>query len=235
MSGLCPPCHHTHISTLIPLNRVGSECQPMEFLFLFLLLLLLLRAAPEELGSNTFFNMYYIQTISGRSNTGSSGDGNAASNALLNSPLGMVFNDVKGVLIFSDSNNNKIRAIDDRGFISTVAGSGFLGWNGDATQEAREEGMDALLAHMFAPSDVAVDERDGTLYITDTGNNVIRMVSAGRIYTLGGNTTYGYAGNGSQPDNQTMFAEPRCVEATSKHHRLSISSPSIYYTIRCLF
>jgi hypothetical protein len=98
--------------------------------------------------------------------SGYAGDGGPARNALLFNPVDLAF-DTDGTLYFSDVYNHCIRAIDPAGTIHTVAGacgqSGFAG-DGDAAE----------LAQLKRPYGVSLHE--GTLYIADTGNNVIRSV-----------------------------------------------------------
>ena len=83
--------------------------------------------------------------------------------------------------------------------IDTLAGDGTGGYNGDD--------IAATSAELFAPEDVAVDSA-GDLYIADCNNNRIRVVAAttgtifgqsvtaGDIYTVAGNGTGGYSGDG---------------------------------------
>ncbi len=70
--------------------------------------------------------------------------------------------------------------------IYTVAGNGTLGYTGD--------NFSATSAELHGPYGVAVDSA-GNLYISDSGNNVIRMVSKGVITTVAGNGTPGYTGD----------------------------------------
>jgi DNA-binding beta-propeller fold protein YncE len=64
-----------------------------------------------------------------------------------------------------------IRRVNHEGIIATVAGigagTGAAGFSGD--------GEPAIRARLAAPAGVAVD-RDGNLYIADTGNNRVRRV-----------------------------------------------------------
>ena len=85
------------------------------------------------------------------------------------------------------------------GDIYTVAGTGTAGFSGD--------GGPATAAELDNPDGVAVD-RAGNLVIADTYNNRVRVVAAstgtfygqamtaGDIYTVAGNGTGGYAGDG---------------------------------------
>ena len=74
------------------------------------------------------------------------------------------------------------------GLLTTVAGTGGWGSGGD--------GGPALSASLAAPRGLALDPA-GNLYIADTGNNEIRMVTPdGIITTVAGNGTQGFSGDG---------------------------------------
>ncbi|MCP4699125.1 MAG: S8 family serine peptidase, partial [Gammaproteobacteria bacterium] len=91
------------------------------------------------------------------------------------------------VLYIADTNNHRIRKVDDNGIITTAAGNGSAGYGGD--------GGSAAIAKLNAPADVAVSDA-GDLYIADTMNHRIRKVDAnGIITTAAGNGTAGYGGN----------------------------------------
>lgn len=68
---------------------------------------------------------------------------------------------------------------EDLNYIRTLAGTSFLGYNGD--------GIDATKARLNYPTDLAVD-RLGNIYIADARNNRIRKltVSTGIITTIAG-------------------------------------------------
>ena len=75
-----------------------------------------------------------------------------------------------------------------QGIITTVAGSGQMGFSGD--------GGPATAASLSYPLGVAVDAA-GNLYIADHGNNRIRKVSpSGTISTVAGNGAGGFSGDG---------------------------------------
>ena len=118
---------------------------------------------------------------------GTSGDGAAATAALLNRPTGVAL-DGAGNLYIADWGNNRIRKVDSSGNISTVAGTGTWGFSGD--------GGPATEAQLREPLDVALDGA-GNLYIADTINQRIRKVdSSGVITTVAGSGTYGYVIHG---------------------------------------
>ena len=64
---------------------------------------------------------------------GYAGDGGPAVNAKIKTPFRMMF-DMKGNLYFSDRDNNRIRRIDTKGIITTVAGHSNIGWMQDGLE-----------------------------------------------------------------------------------------------------
>jgi trimeric autotransporter adhesin len=91
-----------------------------------------------------------------------------------------LFTDNSGNVFIADTANSVIREISaSTGIISTVAGNGFVGFSGD--------GGPATGAELFYPRDVAVDGI-GNIFIVDSGNCVIRKVTAstGIISTVAG-------------------------------------------------
>lgn len=133
-----------------------------------------------------------------------SGDGGLATNARLNSPVGLAV-DSRGNLYIADTANNRIRLVAANGVISTVAGNGLEGYSGDGGPGAN--------ASLYHPLGVAVDGA-GNLYIADTLNSRIRMVSTeGVISTLAGNGGVGYAGdNGPAAAAQLSFPTAVAVD-----------------------
>lgn len=129
---------------------------------------------------------YTIKTYAGNRTAGFAGDAGSPTSAELDSPLGLAF-DSSGNLYIADSVNQRIRKISG-GSITTVAGNGTGGYSGDKGT--------ATSAELLNPTAVALDS-SGNLYIADTGNHVIRMVSTGgTITTFAGDNTGGYSGDG---------------------------------------
>ncbi len=129
------------------------------------------------------------------------GDGGAATAALLNHPLGLAL-DANDNLYIADAGNNVIRKVSG-GIVTTVAGQvGTIGaYTGD--------GGPALGATLNAPSALAVDAA-GSLYISDTGNHVIRKVSGDSshvITTIVGSGVAGYSGDNGAA-NQARLSAP---------------------------
>jgi len=127
-----------------------------------------------------------INTVAGNGQIGALGDGGAATSAQLNFPTGLAVDSVGNIYI-ADLYNNEIRKVSG-GKITTVAGNGQMGFGGD--------GGPATSAQLNNPGGVAVDSQ-GNIFIADTGNNRVRMVSAsnGKITTIAGNGTLGYSGD----------------------------------------
>jgi streptogramin lyase len=120
-----------------------------------------------------------IESMAGTDQVGDSGDGGPARDARLNSPFGVVF-DVSGNLFVADTFNHRVRRIDSKtGLISTVAGQGRKGFEGD--------GNLATEALLNEPYGLAID-RDGDLFIADRLNHRIRRVDGrtGVIATIAG-------------------------------------------------
>lgn len=133
-----------------------------------------------------------ITTFAGDGTNGFAGDGGLAINANLNGNLGMTF-DASGNLYFADQNNHKIRKISTSGIITTVAGTGTLGYSGD--------GGPAINAQLNYPASVKLDAA-GNLYVADPNNKVIRKInSLGIINTVVGTGTPGYSGDGGLATN----------------------------------
>ncbi|MGQ9698380.1 MAG: NHL domain-containing protein, partial [Armatimonadota bacterium] len=107
-----------------------------------------------------------IETVAGTGTPGFSGDGGPAVQAQLREPRSVAVA-VDGSIFIADSGNHRIRKIGADGIITTVAGTGEKGLFGD--------GGPAVLAALDTPTDVSIG-RDGTLYIADSGNAVIRAV-----------------------------------------------------------
>jgi len=129
-----------------------------------------------------------ISTVAGNGTPGFGGDGGAATSAQLYTPVGVAV-DSAGNLYIADFGNGRIRKVSAGGTITTVAGNGNQGYSGD--------GGPAANAQLAEPQGVAVDAA-GNLYIADTGNSVVRLVSNGLISTFAGNGYAGFAGDGAK-------------------------------------
>jgi trimeric autotransporter adhesin len=161
-----------------------------------------------------------IYTVAGSGLAGFTGEGGVATTAKLDSPQDVAL-DGAGNLVIADGANNRIRVVAPRagtfygramtkGHIYTVAGNGTFGFSGD--------GGAATAAELRIPEDVVVDGA-GNLVIADSGNNRVRVVAAstgtsygqamtaGDIYTVAGNGTFGFSGD-SGPATAAELGNP---------------------------
>lgn len=138
--------------------------------------------------------------FAGTGEAGFSGDTQGpATGAKLYWPAGLAV-DREGNVYIADSVNNRIRKVDTRGIMTTVAGSGtHYGDSGD--------GGSPTNALLHSPFDVAV-AGDGTIYIADTGNNRVREVTtSGTITTVAGSGHPGFNGDGAAPETELAAPE----------------------------
>lgn len=123
-----------------------------------------------------------VSTVAGSGVKGYAGDGGPATKAQLNEPYEIRF-DTAGNMFFVEMRNHIVRRVDNKtGRISTVAGTGWLGFSGDNGP--------ATKAQLRMPHSIALDA-SGNLYICDIGNNRIRKVvlKSGIITTFSGTGT----------------------------------------------
>lgn len=119
-----------------------------------------------------------IATAAGNGYAWGVGDGLPATLAQLKSPAGLAL-DSAGSLYIADTGTARIRKVDPRGTISTVAGNGQTGFSGDGTL--------ATQTQLSSPGGVALDS-SGNLYIADTKNNRVRKaLPSGFLLTVAGN------------------------------------------------
>jgi sugar lactone lactonase YvrE len=118
-----------------------------------------------------------ITTVAGGGTPGTLGDGGPAGAAWLYLPHGVAVAP-DGALLIADGGNHRVRRVDAAGVITTVAGSGARGFDGD--------GGPAVAARLDGPWRVALAS-DGGLLIADRGNGRVRRVDpAGVIATVAG-------------------------------------------------
>jgi sugar lactone lactonase YvrE len=106
----------------------------------------------------------------------------AGTSAAFNTPSALALGP-DGNLYVADTGNNRIRKITPAGTVSTVAGNGTAGY---------VDGP-AATAEFNGPIGLAVSS-DGDIYVADTYNDVIRMITTeGQVTTIAGGGTPGYA------------------------------------------
>ena len=189
-----------------------------------------LRVRVIAKSSGTFYGqpmtIRHIYTVAGDGRRGFSGDTGPATSAELNSPRSVAV-DGAGNLVIADAGNNRVRVVAESsgtfygqamtaGHIYTVAGNGAQGFAGD--------GGPATSAELAYADTVAVDGA-GNLVIADSGNDRVRVVAdssgtfygqamtAGDIYTVAGNGTQGFAGDGGPATSAELaYAESASVD-----------------------
>lgn len=132
-----------------------------------------------------------ISTVAGGG--GSFGDGGPALSAQLAQPKGLALTPSGGYLI-GDPVQQRVREVSATGTITTAAGTGIAGSSGD--------GGLATAARLNGPHHIQYNAGDGYFLIADRLNSKIRKVTVadGKISTLTGDGTAGYAGDGGPPE-----------------------------------
>jgi hypothetical protein len=127
-----------------------------------------------------------ITRFAGTGTCGFTGNGGPAINAEISDADGVAV-DAAGNVYIGDSTNNVVRKVSPSGIISDFAGTGTQGYTGDHGP--------AAMAELYYPWGVRVD-RSGDVFISDSGNHVVREVNAaGTITTIAGNGTSGNTGD----------------------------------------
>ncbi|MEK7432270.1 MAG: hypothetical protein AABZ74_03985, partial [Cyanobacteriota bacterium] len=140
-----------------------------------------------------------ITTIAGNNYSVYSGDYGKATNAYLSSP--------RAIHIDKDNNfyileSHRIRKIDTKGIINTIAGNSSSGYTGD-------NGL-AIISRLYNPSEMIIDNT-GNIYISDSGNNRIRKIDVnGIITTIAGTGISGYSGDSGLAIN-AQFSYPSSI------------------------
>jgi uncharacterized protein (TIGR03437 family) len=174
-----------------------------------------------------------ISTVAGGAGNGYAGDGGPATSARLNCPTGVAV-DAQGNIYIADRDNHRIRRVSAAdGLITTFAGTGTRGSNGD--------NGDAVNAQLNTPFRVIFDKQ-GNLLIADTDNHRIRKVGTdGKITTLAGTGVLGAGGDGALATNAqlnapiglALDAEGNLFIADSDNHKIRrvVASSGIITTI----
>jgi sugar lactone lactonase YvrE len=135
-----------------------------------------------------------IITVAGSGSSSSSGDGGQAILAGV-IPEGITV-DGNGNLYIADRISSRIRKVAPDGIITTIAGTGTNGYNGDS--------LLATAAQLNNPQRVAVDAI-GNFYIADLGNRRVRRVGLdGIITTVAGDGTLGFSGDSGSATSATL-------------------------------
>jgi sugar lactone lactonase YvrE len=165
--------------------------------------LVLAAAAAVVAGAVTTPVMFTIAGAGKRA--GFTGDGGPATAATLNGPSALAAAP-DGSIYVADEINQRIRRIDPKGRISTIAGTGKRGFGGD--------GGPATAATLQDPGALALAP-DGSLYVADTHNSRLRVIRPdGTIATVAGTDDQGFSGDGG-PAVRAQLREPGGVVVAS--------------------
>lgn len=151
-----------------------------------------------------------VFTILGTGEAGFSGDGGPATEAKMRGPFGVV-RGPDGCLYVCDTYNHCVRKIDQKGIVTTVAGTGEeKGYAGD--------GRLATEALLNEPYEVRFDQA-GDLYFVEMMNHVIRKVDmkSGIISTIAGTGKQGFSGDGGAA-KKAEFNRPHSIQFGPKEN-----------------
>ncbi|MEI8280041.1 MAG: T9SS type A sorting domain-containing protein [Bacteroidota bacterium] len=139
-----------------------------------------------------------ITTIAGNGIPGFYGDNGPAASCYLNFPSSIAC-DASGNIYVSDLNNQRIRKIASSGIITTIAGTGVQGYNGD--------NILAINAQLNNPTGIATDAA-GDLYIADEYSHRVRKIDhiTNMITTIAGTGNWGFNGDGGPATNALLSA-----------------------------
>jgi len=146
---------------------------------------------------------FQVETLAGTGEAGHSGDGGKAAAAKLNNPFGVV-RGPDGAIWFCEYGAHLIRRIAPDGTISTVAGTGKAGYDGD--------GGPALQAAFNLPHELRFDAQ-GNLYVADMANHAVRRIDAKTrvITTFAGTGQGGYSGDDG-PAAKAQLKQPHSIQ-----------------------
>lgn len=146
-------------------------------------------------------NAQVIYTIAGNGVAGFGGDNAGVATCMLDHPFSVAANSAGDVFI-ADRLNHRIRKIDVSGIVTTIAGNGSAGYNGD--------NIAATGAQLNDPNGIALDAA-GSVYVADRQNNRVRRIdTSGLITTVAGTGTNGFGGDGAAA-TAAMLNNPRGV------------------------
>jgi DNA-binding beta-propeller fold protein YncE len=149
-----------------------------------------------------------VTTIAGTGEKGDSGDGGPAVKATFNAPHNLVVGP-DGSIYVADTLNHRVRKIDPKGTVTTLAGTGKAGFSGDGGPADKAAFKEAYC--------VALDPGGKNLYVADLGNRRIRAIDlgTGTIKTVAGNGDKGVPKDGSDATTSPLV-DPRAVAVDAK-------------------
>lgn len=167
---------------------------------------------------------------------GFAGDGGPASKAQISLPMAVAVGP-DGSVYISDAGNSRIRRVAPDGKIQTIVGygggsglygAGFTGDNGPSEK-----------AKVFSAAGLKCDEA-GNLYISDSGNNRIRVIRGGVITTIIGSGRAGFGGDESKaleaalntPQKIALAKDGSLLIADRVNHRIrKVDTSGVIHTI----
>ncbi len=108
-------------------------------------------------------------------------------NAKFNRPTAITASSDGAYLYVTDTNNNKIKRIQiSNASVTDFAGTGIAG---------NKDGAATSVAEFNSPSGITYFKTGSTelIYVSDTQNFNIRVITGGQVYTFSGSNTYGFA------------------------------------------
>jgi len=147
-----------------------------------------------------------ISTIAGTGDSDYYGDGGPALEAAFRDPNSLA-SDKQGNIYIAEAANNRIRKIDTKGIVTTVAGNGEHADSGD--------GGPALQASIRSMDDIAISP-EGELHILGTNTHKVRKITQdGKIVTVAGKGYAGFFGDDG-PATKAMLKNPAAISFDSK-------------------
>ena len=147
-----------------------------------------------------------ISTIAGTGDSDYYGDGGPALEAAFRDPNALA-SDKQGNIYIAEAANNRIRKIDTKGIVTTVAGNGEHADSGD--------GGPALKAGIRSMDDIEISP-EGELHILGTNTHKVRKITQdGKIVTVAGKGYAGFFGDDG-PATKAMLKNPAAISFDSK-------------------
>lgn len=157
------------------------------------------------------FTFYALLLLSGTARAdrlvlvagGGSGSDGPATQAKLHSPFGVDVDRDGNLYLVEFTGGNRVRRVDPKGNLTTIAGTGEKGNSGDGgpALQAQFDGMHSLA---LGPNH--------DLYVADTWNNRVRKIDLrdGTVQNFAGTGKRGFGGDGG-PADQATFGNVYCV------------------------
>jgi sugar lactone lactonase YvrE len=186
--------------------------------YLFIFIAYILQGPIIKEGFQT--TTYVVSTLAGQNSGFVDAPSGPGSSASFNVPTGVAVG-TSGNVIVADTFNNRIRMVTPEGVVSTLAGSG---------SNTFADGTGAN-ASFNIPFGVAID-KNGNVFVADTGNSLIRKVTPGGVVTtLAGSGSQGFAdGNGTSasfytPCGVAIDKNGNVIVADTYNHRIRMVTP----------